>query len=138
MNVLRLAALAVMFTLGGCLPAAVIPLHRTSESDYRPQARTVGTLALVGRCLVVEAAGQTGLLVAWPSPGTTWDQPTRTIEVHGTRASVGDLVALGGGEYPLAVTDPRWVEAPAAGCGGTTVWVAHSLTLVEEGSASPK
>lgn len=90
-------------------------------------ARTEGRLVLAGACLLLQdPAGETTLL-AWPSPGTTWNAITETLTVDGTELRVGDGLVLGGGEFLSPVDPSEWVVPPTPQCWSEKRWLVEAI-----------
>jgi hypothetical protein len=88
-------------------------------------AAATGTLALRGRCLVLESGSEVTHL-AFATAETRWDASSRALRV-GTRSfALGTRVELGGGESGGNAEALPWVSPPAPECRGR-LWIVSSI-----------
>lgn len=107
------SALLAILASGCQSPNLPVYAERGEESLT---ALGTGELAIRDGCLVL-VGSETVYLVIWP-PGTTWDDVTDTVIVHGQRARVGDSVTLGGGEGEAGPIGDlsNWITPPSENC----------------------
>ena len=88
-------------------------------------AAASGTLALRGRCLVLEG-GSEPVPLAFATAETSWDSSARVLRVGGRGFALGSRVFVGGGEVRANADALPWIRRPAAECGGW-FWIVSSI-----------
>ena len=88
-------------------------------------AAASGTLALRGRCLVLEG-GREPIALAFATAETRWDSSARVRRVGGRSFALGSRVDVGGGEVGANADALPWIRRPAAECGGR-FWIVSSI-----------
>jgi hypothetical protein len=108
-------ALTLLGTLASGCQSPNLPVFADRGGDSLTALGT-GDLEIQDGCLVL-VGSDTVYLVLWP-PGTTWDDVTDTVIVHGQRARVGDPVTLGGGESEAGPVGDlsNWITPPSEDC----------------------
>lgn len=88
-------------------------------------AAASGTLAVRGRCLVLDADGvRTDL--AFATAGTSWDESGRKLRVGGRSFALGTRVEVGGASFEGDLGTLRWLREPPAECRGR-LWIVSSI-----------
>ena len=105
---------------GGEVALALLPSDRGGMT-----AAASGTLALRGRCLVLEG-GQEPIPLAFATADTRWEASARLLRVGGRSFALGSRVDLGGGEVRANADTLPWIRRPAAECGGR-FWIVSSV-----------
>ena len=128
-NFARLSCLNAGLVMAACSSSgtAVSPLVLYPSSPESHQALLRGTLSLEGGCLYIAGEGGERWLAAFPSPGTRWDSGENAVQVGERMLRVGDMGAFAGGEVPNASGAIAWVQAPAAGCDASRLWMVSTL-----------
>lgn len=124
----RLSRLGWGLLAAACSPAgSASPLALYPAAPEAHQARLQGRLSLEGDCLYVVGEGGERWLAAFPSPGTRWSPADNTVRVGERSLRVGEAGAFTGGEVTSPAGALRWVQAPAASCDGSKLWMVSSL-----------
>jgi hypothetical protein len=97
----------------------------TAEGDA---ASLRGTLELEASCLYIRGDGGERWLAAFPSPGTSWNPEDRSVHVQGRVLRVGEQAGFGGGERKSGAGVLSWIQAPAASCDSSRIWMVTTLT----------
>lgn len=134
---MRLAAAVALAALlaacGGPVTAGGVTILRYGPMTGSPAALATGTLRFLDGCAILENidpnGAPTGAVILWP-PGTDLRLVDGRLHVvvDGVRATDGDEVQLGGGEY----TDQDWVEhlvGDVGSCRSDRYWLASTMTL---------
>lgn len=106
---------------------AASPLVLYPGSPEGHSARLRGTLEMDGDCLYISNQGGERWLAAFPSPGTNWDPENRSVQIGGKVLRVGEMGGFAGGEISNGPAAIQWVQAPAAGCDGSKIWLVNAL-----------
>lgn len=108
--------------VGAASPVVLYP--GSAEGDA---ALLRGTLEQEGTCLYIRAEGGERWLAAFPSPGTSWNSKDRSVRVNGRVLRVGEAGGFGGGERKDGLGALAWVQAPAAACDPSQIWLVTAL-----------
>jgi hypothetical protein len=113
-------------------PSVVVP--RYLGEPNRDSAALIGRLVVDGKCLFVEAAGGSRLLIGFPDEATKWDDDSQRLTLGDRTFAVGDEVMFGGS---AATGDPlkllRWATEPSPDCTAEQFWISQdSAKLASE------
>lgn len=106
---------------------AASPLALYPGSPEGHAALLHATLEMDGRCLYLAGDGGERWLAAFPSPGTSWDPESRSVQMGDEVVRVGATGRFGGGETKGGPGGIPWVQAPGAECDSTKIWLVNSL-----------
>ena len=98
------------------------PLALYPASPGGRQARLSGTLSLQDRCLYLVGATGKRWLPLFRSPGTAWDEATRSLRLGGRSFRPGDAIQLSGEALGRVEDTSQWIHRPP-GCDVSSVWL---------------
>ena len=105
-------------------PSVVVP--RYLGEPNRDSAALIGRLVVEGKCLFVEAAGGSRLLIGFPDEATKWDDDEQRLTLGDRTFAVGDEVMFGGS---AATKDPlnllRWATEPSPDRTAEQFWISQ-------------
>lgn len=128
-NYIALLGLGVLAVTSSCQSGgAASPLALYPGSPEGNQARLQGTLEMDGSCLYISNPGGERWLAAFPSPGTSWDADTRSVQIGDKALRIGSSGGFTGGEVSSGPDAIQWVQAPGNGCDGSKIWLVTALT----------
>lgn len=111
---------------GGVAPTAGVALALLPPNQGGATAAASGTLALRGRCLVLESGSEVTQL-AFATAEARWDDSSRALRV-GTRSfPLGTRVEFGGGEFAGYADALPWLRTPVPECRGR-FWIVSSIS----------
>jgi hypothetical protein len=125
-GIVCLGVLAAACSAGSGGTASPLALYPSSPAGDAALLR--GRLELEGPCLYIRGEGGERWLAAFPSPGTSWDPEDRSVRVGDRVLRVGGTAGFGGGEAKGEPGALSWVQAPAASCDASRIWLLTSLT----------
>jgi hypothetical protein len=110
-----------------------VRLARLPDSRMGDAASTSGALEVDDFCLYLRAGATARYLIASTIPGAQWDAGQDALIIPGAGGGtfrLGDRVALGGSESPVATLAGQWVDPPGPGCDTSRIWVTNSILAV--------
>lgn len=127
-NYASLLCIGVLALMSSCQSdRAASPLALYPGSPEGHSAKLQGTLELDGDCLYISGEGGERWLAAFPSPGTSWDPGNRSVQMRDKVVRIGATAEFTGGEISGGPGAIQWVQAPAAECDSSKIWLINAL-----------